>query len=198
MVAQNMFPPEGATLVALVMAVIIIPVNITTVTVVAYFTDRQPNLRSVFRRILINPLIIGAALGLLGRTIPGGFPAPIMDTLDMISRAALGMGLLAIGAGLRLADVFRPDFAVIVPTLIKLVLFPIVVLSSALAFGVTGPVLSYIALCAAVPTAMNGYVLARQMGGDAENYAVTVTLQTVISFVSIPLVLAITDQLIGG
>ena len=44
---------------------------------------------------------------------------------------------------------------------------------------------------------MNGYVLAREMGGDAEAYAAAVTVQTAIAFLSIPAVLAITAQLAG-
>jgi hypothetical protein len=45
---------------------------------------------------------------------------------------------------------------------------------------------------------MNGYVLARQMGGDAENYAITVTLQTLVSLVTIPAVLTVTAYATGG
>lgn len=197
-VAENMFPPEGAALVALVMAAIVIPINISTVAVVAWFTDSQSDILSVFKRVAVNPLIIGAALGLLCRLIPGGLPDFMMDGLQLVSRAALGMGLLAIGAGLRMSDVFRPSAAVLLPTFMKLALFPVIVLSFAIAFGITGLELQYLALCAAVPTAMNGYVLARQMGGDAENYAVTATLQTLISLFSIPAVLTLTAYVTGG
>ena len=49
-----------------------------------------------------------------------------------------------------------------------------------------------------VPTAMNGYVLAKQMGGDAPLYAAVATLQTVASFFTIPMVLAATAYLAGG
>ncbi len=44
---------------------------------------------------------------------------------------------------------------------------------------------------------MNGYLLARQMGGDAELYAAVTTLQTVVSFLTIPAVLAISAQFAG-
>jgi predicted permease len=44
---------------------------------------------------------------------------------------------------------------------------------------------------------MNGYLLARQLGGDAELYAAATTLQTVIAFFTIPMVLAVTAQLAG-
>ena len=55
----------------------------------------------------------------------------------------------------------------------------------------TGEAILWLALCGAVPTAMNGYLLARQMGGDAPLYAATVTVQTAVSFFSIPAVLGL-------
>lgn len=45
---------------------------------------------------------------------------------------------------------------------------------------------------------MNGYLLARQLGGDAGFYAAVVTLQTAIAFFTIPLVLSVTAQLASG
>jgi len=38
---------------------------------------------------------------------------------------------------------------------------------------------------------MSAYVLARQMGGDAPLVAATVTVQTIVSFFSIPLMIAL-------
>ena len=46
-------------------------------------------------------------------------------------------------------------------------------------------------LSASVPTAMNGNLLAKQMGGDAPLYAAISTLQTVAAFITMPLVLAV-------
>jgi predicted permease len=45
---------------------------------------------------------------------------------------------------------------------------------------------------------MNGYVLAKQMGGDAELYATVTTLQTLLSFATIPAALLIAAQFVGG
>ena len=84
------------------------------------------------------------------------------------------------------------------PVVFKLVLFPIVLISLALAFGVQGPQLTYLALCAAVPAAMNGYILARQLGGDAELYAAVTTLQTALAFFTMPVVLTLAAQLSSG
>jgi malonate transporter len=49
---------------------------------------------------------------------------------------------------------------------------------------------------------MNGYLLARQMGGDAPLYAAVATVQTVASFLTIPAVMwaagLVAAQLAGG
>ena len=118
--------------------------------------------------------------------------------LDLLARAALGMGLLAIGAGLHPRDALRPNATVWLAITLKLLLYPAIVIAVAFALGLDETQISYLALCAAVPTAMNGYVIARQMGGDAQLYAAIVTVQTAVSFVTIPLVLAVTAQLSGG
>ena len=44
---------------------------------------------------------------------------------------------------------------------------------------------------------MNGYLLARQLGGDAPLYAAVTTLQTAVSFFTMPAALALA-QLVGG
>ncbi|QKV17990.1 AEC family transporter [Oricola thermophila] len=197
-VAEKLFPPEGAAMVALVMAVLIIPINVESVAVVAWFTEKAPNVRAVARKIAVNPLVLAAAAALFVRALPFPLPDPAMEMLDLVARAALGMGLMAIGAGLRPQDALRPNKAVLLAVVNKLVIFPAMVIGAALALGLSGPQLSYLALCAAVPTAMNGYVLARQMGGDAELYAAIATIQTAISFMTIPLALAVVAQFSGG
>ena len=196
-VAQKIFPPEGMAVVALAMAVIIVPINLASVYVVMRFADRQADWLSIGRNILINPLILACLAGIIMRFMPFGLYGPIDETLDLAGRAALGMGLIAIGSGLRPEDLMRPGFALYVPVIIKLALFPLLAIAVAIGFGVTGSELGYLTLCAAVPTAMNGYLLARQLGGDAPLYAAVTTLQTALSFFTMPAMLAL-SQLVAG
>ncbi len=197
-IADKIFPQEGAAVVALMMAFIIVPINIESVIVVSRFADRTANWSRILRTIALNPLILASLAGLALRFLPLGVYEPFNQTLDLVGRAALGMGLLTIGAGLRPADVLRPRVPVLLPVVIKLIVFPALLVSLAWAFGVDGHQLRYLALCAAVPTAMNGYLLARQLGGDAELYAAVTTVQTAASFFTIPAVLAITGYVISG
>ena len=118
-----------------------------------------------------------------------------MTLLDLLGRAALGAGLLCVGAGLRVRHALKPSRDVWVGVIMKLIAMPVFVAIWAMAFGITGMSLQTALVCAAVPTAMNGYMLARQMGGDAELYAATAAVQTMVSFVSIPLFLVLADYL---
>lgn len=196
-IAEKIFPPEGSAVVALVMAVIIIPINLASIFVLARFSDQGARWGNVLWKVVTNPLILASLAAVLVRLVPGGLYAPLAETLDLVGRAALGMGLVVIGAGLKPGDLVRPGFATVLPVVLKLAVFPALLLGIAMALGLDGMQLQYLALCAAVPTALNGYLLARQMGGDAELYAAVTTLQTVASFVSIPAVLAISAQFAG-
>lgn len=197
-VAQDMFGTAGTATVALLMAVVVIPINIASVSVLAVCTAKEPNFQATLRKISLNPLIIGAGSALLVRLLPFPLPDPAMVTLRLLGDAALGMGLLAIGAGLVISGKAIWTAATLFPVFVKLIAFPVLMVAIAMLVGISGDALTYLALCAAVPTAMNGYVLAREMGGDAERYAAVATLQTALSFFTIPAILTIVAAISGG
>ncbi|MDJ1464060.1 AEC family transporter [Nitratireductor sp. GZWM139] len=197
-VAQKLFPPEGAAVVALVMATIIIPINIASVFVVTRFADSTASLSKVMLDVARNPMILAAATAVLLRFMPFDLYPPLNQTLDLVGRAALGMGLLTIGASLQTDDFRAAGASLWISSFLKLLFFPVLMIAVALGFGVSGPALSYLALCAAVPTAMNGFLLARQLGGDAPLYASITTVQTALAFFTIPLVLTLVSQFVSG
>lgn len=197
-IAEKISGPEGLALVALVMAVIVIPLNLINVAMLVWFGTGARSLSSLAKRIIGNPLILGCIGGIAINAAPFGIYQPVEQAVDLIARSSLGLGLVMVGAGLKISDALRPGPAVILPTALKLIAFPVIMVGLALGFGLSGETVTILALCAAVPTAMNGYLLARQMGGDAPLYAAVATLQTVFSFLTIPAVLWISTQLAGG
>jgi predicted permease len=152
----------------------------------------------VFRATARNPLIIGVLAGIVLRLLPGGLYAPFSETVGLIANAAIGLGLISLGAGLRPADLLRLRGVIWLPVLLKLAVLPALLCFVALAFGVQGQHLVYLVLVGSVPTAMNGYMLARQLGGDAEFYAAVTTLQTVLAVVTMPTALALASQVSSG
>lgn len=197
-VAQKIFPPAGTAIVALAMAVIIIPLNVMSVAVVARFGSRDADWPKVLKTTATNPLIIGVLAGVLLRWLPGGLYAPLDQTFGLVANAAIGMGLISIGAGLRVADMLTLRPALWFPVVVKLTVLPALLGTVAWSLGVEGPELVYLVLCGAVPTAMNGYMLARQLGGDAEFYAAVTTLQTILAVFTMPVVLSIATQAASG
>ena len=121
-----------------------------------------------------------------------------MDTtLELLARIALPLGLLLVGAGLRIRMPGKDVVAVFAASFVKLLVMPLFLGVAAWATGMRGADLSAVVLCGAGPSAMNAYLLAKQMGGDAPLFAAMVTAQTVLSFVTIPLVMALAQWMAG-
>ncbi len=186
-IVLNLYGPTGAALIAIVFAVLVPILQVSNIMVLAAFSDKKADMRGVLLTILKNPLIWGIGLGLALNGVE--IWPPIMSTLDLLGRSALGMSLLALGAGLSLKAALHPSKEMLIGIIGKLFFTPLVMMSAAYALGVTGLERDVLLIASAVPTAMNGYVLARKMGGDAELYATISTVQTVVSFVTIPLFL---------
>ncbi|MEO0529990.1 MAG: AEC family transporter, partial [Planctomycetota bacterium] len=175
---------------AIAIAVIVPLVNLTCVTSLAWLGEpdgdtRHPIVRSVFT----NPLILGCLVGLLLNVSSIGSPPIVGDTAAILGRAALPLGLLAVGAALRWQSVASCRAAEVIGCVVKLVALPALTGLLLSWIGVTGIALTIGVLFTALPTAPSAYLLAREMGGDAEAMAALLSVQTVLSLFSLPIVL---------
>ena len=197
-IALSLFGDQSAPLMALILAIMTIIIQITNLFVLATFgTGKRPNLMGVLKLVAKNPIVVSIAIGLLINLLGITLWQPIVSGLDLLGRASLGLSLLAVGAGLSVSALIKPSRELAAGVIGKLLISPAVMLALALLFGVSGLTLSILMLCAAVPTAANGYLFAKKMGGDAELYAATSTAQTILSFITIPVAL-LTAQYFGG
>ncbi|MAZ82339.1 MAG: transporter [Hoeflea sp.] len=194
-IAERYLGTQGIAVVALVMAVNIVPINLVNVGMLLWVGGGNRSFASFVKKTATNPLILSCAAGLLMHVLPFGIYAPIEQAIDLLARSALGLGLLMVGAGLRINDALKPEKVVVLASVLKLLLMPALMVGLALLFGLEGEVVVLLAICGAVPTAMNGFLLARQMGGNAHIYAAVATVQTAASFFTIPAVLAVAEML---
>ncbi|CAN7265281.1 AEC family transporter [Neorhizobium sp. LjRoot104] len=197
-IAAKTYGPQGLTMVGLVMAAIIIPLNFINVTVLLWFSGHDRNYKAILYRICTNPLILSTALGIAVNIIGIPIYEPVMVTVDLLSQASLSLGLITVGAGLRIMDALKPRPITLLAVVLKLIAFPIVAVGVGALCGVQGNGLVLLALSAAVPTAMNGYLLAKQLNGDADMYAAAATLQVVASFLTIPVVMTAVAYVAAG
>jgi predicted permease len=138
-----------------------------------------------------NPLILaclaGVAINLSGLVIP----LPLDRVLETLDKASLPLGLMAVGAGLELRSPGLARRTVVVSTVARLLFLPALLAGLCWAFSIDGVARNVAILWGALPTASSAYILARQMGGDAPLMAGIITLQTLLAFVTMPVVLTL-------
>jgi len=188
-----LFGDEGIAYMAITMAVIIPPLNIINVSVLARFTDADSSLRIVIDKLYRNPFILaciaGASLNLSGIGLPG----PLYTVFDILGGGALGLGLLTVGAGLKLGMVLDQRFLVSFGTVIRLLGMPVLMFTGAWIFGIHGMPRTVAVIAASVPTAASSYILARQMGGDASLMANLITVQVLLSAMTLPFMIWVAE-----
>jgi hypothetical protein len=195
-ILAKLYGDDGVALVAVIIGALVPLANIMAVAVVAQNAGgRRLTLRETIYVVFRNPFIWATALGLAINLAGVPIYAPIMTGLGMLGGAAIGSGLLMVGAGLYTGERFHPTPAVWTGTVLKLIGTPLLMIAWSLVTGVSGAAFVACMVCASVPTAMSAYVLARQLGGDAPLVAATVSMQTIVSFFSIPLVIMIARAL---
>lgn len=107
---------------------------------------------------------MACVLGSLFNVLGIGLPPIIGPFLEVLGRAALPIGLLAVGAGLDLSAARRAGFPVGVSSIGKLVLSPAIAAGLCLMLGLPDIELAAVVLYAALPCSASAYVLARLMG----------------------------------
>jgi len=187
-VVLALFHAEGGTVAALVMAIMIPLINVLCVLVLSAHAHQLVTVNGVLQGLLTNPLILGCLIG-IGLNVSGvGLPWGSAAVLEILARTALPLGLLAVGAGLRLEGLTRPGLLLIASSL-KLLALP--TLAAMFCWIVQpGPLETAVLITfTALPGATAAYILARHMGGDASLMAAIITVETALALITLPLVL---------
>ncbi len=181
---------QGLALAGVALMGMIPLLNLLCVSAVVGFSGSgRPSPVQLLLEVARNPLILACVAGFGLNQLPFPLPEALLRIFDLLGRAALPLGLLAVGSGLRVSSVTSYAGAIAVSSLFKLLLYPSLTALWCALFGVSGPALTVAVLFSGLPTATSSYILARQLGGDKELMAAIITLQTAMSAVSLPLVL---------
>jgi malonate transporter and related proteins len=180
--AERLAGPQGLAYMALCIALSVPIANVAAVWPLA-----RAGGHSYGHELMRNPLILSTVAGLAANLAGLTFPDAVATTLQRIGLAALPLGLMAVGAGLRAGGLTAgPGLAAMLMT-VRHVLMPSIAIGLTLALAVPPAQRTIIVLFAAMPTASSAYVLAARMGGDGAYVAGLVTLSTLIGMVTVPL-----------
>jgi hypothetical protein len=184
--AERLGGPTGLAWMALAIALCVPLCNMAAVWPLARHGGH-----SYGRELLRNPLILSTLAGLVANLLGLRFPDAVSTTLQRIGLAALPLGLMGAGAGLRLGGLkASPGLAAAFMT-IRHAILPLIAIGLTAAFALAPEQRTIVVLFAALPTASSAYVLAARMGGDGAYVAGLVTLSTLLAMVGIPLWLAV-------
>ena len=194
-----LFGPEGVALAAVGIAAVIPLVNALSIWFLTRMIgDRPAVLGVVARSMAKNPIILACAIGIALNASGIGLHPLLADGLHLLASAALALGLLAVGAGLRWAAIRSGWTALMLSNLLKLVAVPALTLALAGPLGLLGVVLQVAVLFNALPCSASAYVFARALGGDHELMAAILTTQVATAALTLPLFIALVGRAIPG
>ena len=178
----------GFALLALLLAAVVPLVNVLSIVVLSVQgRGRRPKPSEVAGSVATNPLILACALGLLANASgTTRLPAGLDGVLAALSAAALPCGLMIVGAALSPGALGGHARGVALSAAAKFLALPLLSLGAGRLLGLQPEALGAVVFFQAQPAATASYVLARQLGGDAELMASIVTVQTLLAFAVLP------------
>jgi predicted permease len=143
------------------------------------------------RALLRNPLIIATALGLAANVAGFQMPAWLDPTVARLGGASIPLGLMAAGAGMRVAHLAQQKVLTASVLAIRHLVLPLVAAALAWAFRLDAQQATVLLAFSALPTASSCYILAARMGYNGAYVAGLVTLSTLLGLASLPLALGV-------
>ncbi len=190
------FGPEGAlpgTLAAVLGAAGILTFGLILVEVdVQRGHGAQAARGRVLRAVLRSPIVQAVALGAMVSALRIPVPEPVMRFLDLLGSAAAPCALFAIGLFLSDKGLGSARREVFVASLGKVLLQPLIALALLPWFLDLGTMWGKAAvLCAALPTAANAFVVAKEYETFVEGASGTILLSTVVSVATVSVLLVL-------
>jgi malonate transporter len=185
-IAGRLAGDHGASLMALIIGFAVPICNMAAVHALVHKSG------GLLRELAKNPLLLATVAGILFNLSGLPLPEVVGATLSRIGNAAIALGLIAVGASLRLSGLHASKGIAIYLIGIKLMAMPLVALMLGRWLGLSPLHLQIAVMFCALPTASSAYVLAARMGGNGPFVAFLVSAGTLLSGLTLPLWLALT------
>jgi hypothetical protein len=185
-IASRLGGIEGTSLMALLIGFSVPLCNMAAVHALVHKNG------GLLRELAKNPLLVATASGLAFNLLGLHIPEIIGATLSRMANASIAVGLLTVGAGLKLSGMHESKGISAYFIGVKLLALP------AIGYGLgrwasLPPLQLQIATTfCALPTASSAYVLAARMGGNGPFVAFLISTGTVLSVLTLPIWLGLT------
>lgn len=199
-VAEAVFGEQGL-LTATFLTALLIPVTNLSVVSLMIITLRGGEPKGVFaviaKELMRNPVLLAVFFGWMVNVAGIEHIPVVFDVCQILGAAALPIVLMCVGANIRVRAMAASALPVVLSIVGKLIIFPGVIALAGLVLKLDPVTILIAMIFGSVPTAAGAYSLAKQMGGDAPAMAAVVTVQTGLSFVTMPLTLMLMARFLG-
>ena len=146
------------------------------------------------KKILLNPGVIGVAVGLTLFVLPIPVPALIADGIGHLAALNTPIPMLIVGYYLAQTDLLGAlrDGRGWLCIALRLVVAPLVALGGLLLWGIRGDLLTSLMICIATPVATACTMFATRFDRDPRLSVNLVSLSTLLSMVTLPLAVSLT------
>jgi malonate transporter len=179
-VAYRLGGEQGTSLMALIIGFAVPLCNMAAVHALVHRSG------GLLPELAKNPLLIGTASGIAFNLLGLHLPDIIGVTLSRIGNASIALGLIMVGAGLRLSGQHEAKGIAAYFLAVKLLALPAIALVMGRWLGLPLLQLQIAVAFAALPTASSAYVLAARLGGNGPLVAFLISAGTLISIASLP------------
>lgn len=183
----NAYGQEGLAYASIYLGALTIVYNVLSVTVLNVFEGASVSIWRIIKGVVTNPIILSIVAGVSVSYLALPTPTFIGNSLGYFAQLTLPLALLCTGASLRFRSLGREWRLVLLSTIGKCIVYPLVLIALALAFEVSGLSLGVVFLMAMSPTAAASYVMVRKIGGNHQLAAQIIAISTIFS---LPLTIA--------
>ena len=188
-IVASLFPAQGFTIFAVLLAISIPVVNILSV--LALSDHSQMNYRMILLSLIKNPLILGCVFGILFNLSGLSLNESLADLCKLLAACSLPLGLMCVGAALQLVALKASLGSLLLNTVSRLLLVPTLAFFAASWLGLKPIELQVFVLYFALPTASASYILTKVCGGDSQLMAGIISLQMLCAAVTLPFILGL-------
>ncbi|OMG56408.1 transporter [Azonexus hydrophilus] len=181
-VAGMLFGSPGIATMGLIVGAAVPFANLASVWMLA----RHGNV-GLWREVARNPLIWATATGFVLNLAGFVPPAPLQSFLGRLADASIALGLITVGAALRLDGTSGVRLFSGWLLAVKLLALPLIAVGVGSLLGLSGLYFQVVVLFAAMPTASSAYILAMRMGGDGRSVAWLISASTLAAMLTLPL-----------
>ena len=190
LVATAFTSPLAMDVVALAVGVKVLSINVLCVVIFTVYLNKSASLTGKIAVVLKNPLIIACVTGLLLNALSISLPEWLLASCQLLGQVALTLGLLSVGAGLIIRFNDWWSYPIVISVVFKLLVFPVAAYLIGTALELETVPLQVLVMMFAMPTAITAYILAGQLGGDQRVMAKIITIQTMLSGLTLFVILS--------